>query len=92
MAESIGISRNTLRDAIRVLARQGLVTHTMHRGAVVTTLSEEDVADLFRVRRAPRAAGDRGHGPVPTKERLGRARRGGADDSPGPPRTTTGAA
>ena len=52
VAESIGISRNTLRDAIRVLARQGLVTHTMHRGAVVTTLSEEDVADLFRVRRA----------------------------------------
>jgi DNA-binding GntR family transcriptional regulator len=52
MAESIGISRNTVREAVRVLARQGLVTHSMHRGAVVTRLSERDVADLYRVRRA----------------------------------------
>ncbi len=52
LAESIGISRNTVREAVRVLARQGLVTHSMHRGAVVTRLSEQDVADLYRVRRA----------------------------------------
>jgi DNA-binding GntR family transcriptional regulator len=52
LAESIGISRNTVREAVRVLARQGLVTHSMHRGAVVTRLSERDVADLYRVRRA----------------------------------------
>jgi DNA-binding GntR family transcriptional regulator len=52
LAESIGISRNTVREAVRVLARQGLVTHSMHRGAVVTRLSEADVADLYRVRRA----------------------------------------
>jgi DNA-binding GntR family transcriptional regulator len=52
MAESIGISRNTARDAVRVLARQGLVTRAMHRGAVVARLSERDVVDVFRVRRA----------------------------------------
>jgi DNA-binding GntR family transcriptional regulator len=52
LAESIGISRNTVREAVRVLARQGLVTHSMHRGAVVTRLSEDDVIDLYRVRRA----------------------------------------
>lgn len=52
LAESIGISRNTVREAVRVLARQGLVTHSIHRGAVVTRLSEADVADLYRVRRA----------------------------------------
>jgi DNA-binding GntR family transcriptional regulator len=50
MAESIGISRNTVRDAVRALAREGLVTHTMHRGAIVTRLTEGDVIDLFRVR------------------------------------------
>jgi DNA-binding GntR family transcriptional regulator len=50
MAESIGISRNTVRDAVRALAREGLVTHTMHRGAIVTRLTEHDVIDLFRVR------------------------------------------
>jgi DNA-binding GntR family transcriptional regulator len=52
LAESIGISRNTVREAVRVLARQGLVTHSMHRGAMVTRLSEDDVGDLYRVRRA----------------------------------------
>ncbi len=50
MAESIGISRNTVRDAVRALAREGLVTHTMHRGAMVTRLAESDVIDVFRVR------------------------------------------
>jgi DNA-binding GntR family transcriptional regulator len=52
MAESIGISRNTVRDAVRALARDGLVTHSMHRGAVVTRLTERDVIDVFRVRGA----------------------------------------
>jgi DNA-binding GntR family transcriptional regulator len=50
MAESIGISRNTARDAVRALARQGLVTRVMHRGAVVARLTERDVVDVFRVR------------------------------------------
>lgn len=52
LARSVGISRNTVRDAVRVLARQGLVNHTMNRGAVVARLSERDVVDVFRVRRA----------------------------------------
>jgi DNA-binding GntR family transcriptional regulator len=52
MASSIGISRNTMREAIRLLAREGLVTHNMHRGALVRRLTEEDVGDIFRVRRA----------------------------------------
>jgi DNA-binding GntR family transcriptional regulator len=51
MAASIGISRNTMREAIRLLAREGLVTHNMHRGALVSRLTEDDVGDIFRVRR-----------------------------------------
>jgi DNA-binding GntR family transcriptional regulator len=51
MAASIGISRNTMREAIRVLAREGLVTHAMHRGALVTEVTDDDVTDIFRVRR-----------------------------------------
>jgi DNA-binding GntR family transcriptional regulator len=51
LAASVGISRNTVRDAFRVLARQGLISHTMNRGAVVATLTERDVSDLFTVRR-----------------------------------------
>lgn len=52
VAESIGISRNTVRDAMRSLAREGLVTHSMHRGAVVTRLTVDDVVDVYRVRRS----------------------------------------
>src|SRR5690242_16976122 len=52
MAESIGISRNTGRDALRDLARQGLVARAVHRGAVVARLREGDVVDASRVGRA----------------------------------------
>jgi DNA-binding GntR family transcriptional regulator len=51
IAESVGVSRNTVREALRELARQGVVTHSMHRGVVVSELTEDDVADIFGVRR-----------------------------------------
>jgi DNA-binding GntR family transcriptional regulator len=49
--ESFGISRNTAREAIRELARGGLVTQARRRPAVVTRLTAADVADIFRTRR-----------------------------------------
>jgi len=51
LAASFGVSRNTLREAIRVLVHDGLVKHSIHRGAAVTALSEADVADLYRIRQ-----------------------------------------
>ena len=51
VAESLGVSRNTVREAFRLLAREGLVQHSMHRGVTVTKLSEEDVRDIYRVRQ-----------------------------------------
>ncbi len=51
LATAFGVSRNTLREAIRGLAREGIVTAPMHQGAVVTRLSAADVADIFHVRR-----------------------------------------
>jgi DNA-binding GntR family transcriptional regulator len=51
LAASIGVSRNTMREAIRVLAREGIVTHEMHHGAMVARLETRDVEDIFRVRR-----------------------------------------
>lgn len=51
VAGSLGVSRNTVREAIRLLVNQGLATHHMHRGGAVVQLGTEDVADIYRVRR-----------------------------------------
>lgn len=51
LAASLGVSRNTLREALRGLAEQGLVTHHPHRGVVVTDLNADDIADLYELRR-----------------------------------------
>ena len=52
LAPQLGLSRNTLREAIRGLVPGGLVQHLPHRGFVVTELSAEDVRDLYRAREA----------------------------------------
>ena len=51
LAAALGISRNTMREALRTLAREGLVVQDLHRVAIVATLTLEDVADVFTVRR-----------------------------------------
>ncbi|EJL93492.1 transcriptional regulator [Herbaspirillum sp. CF444] len=45
------VSRNTLREAMRQVCREGLALHIRHRGVVVRTLSRQDVRDIYRVRR-----------------------------------------
>jgi DNA-binding GntR family transcriptional regulator len=51
LAQRLSVSRNTVREAIRALAREGLVTSSPYKGTVVTRLTRADVADIFRVRR-----------------------------------------
>ena len=51
LAGSIGVSRNTLREALRILIQEGLVLHTVHRGITVTQLTKQAVADIYQVRR-----------------------------------------
>lgn len=50
-AETFGVSRNTVREAIRELARGGLVIQSRRRPAVVTQLTEQDVREIFELRR-----------------------------------------
>ncbi|PPK65916.1 GntR family transcriptional regulator [Actinokineospora auranticolor] len=47
----LGISRNTLREAFRLLAHEKLLEHQFNRGVFVRTVDANDVEDLFRVRR-----------------------------------------
>ncbi|MFI5891281.1 GntR family transcriptional regulator [Actinoplanes sp. NPDC051513] len=50
LTRRLGISRAPLREAMRLLAQQGLVEHIPRRGARVATLSEDDVRELYEVR------------------------------------------
>jgi DNA-binding GntR family transcriptional regulator len=49
LCEQLHVSRTPLREAIRMLAAEGLVELVPHRGAVATQLSAKDVADTFEV-------------------------------------------
>ncbi|MDB4913499.1 MAG: GntR domain protein [Gemmatimonadetes bacterium] len=50
IAESLGVSRIPVREALRQLEAEGLVTFSPHKGAVVSTLSADEVAELFELR------------------------------------------
>jgi DNA-binding GntR family transcriptional regulator len=50
LTRRLGISRAPLREALRLLAEQGLVEHVPRRGVRVATLSERDVGELYTVR------------------------------------------
>jgi len=49
LAEEYGISRTPLREALKVLAAEGLVTMKVRRGAYVTEVSETDLADVYHL-------------------------------------------
>jgi DNA-binding GntR family transcriptional regulator len=50
LTRRLGISRAPLREAMRLLAQQGLVEHIPRRGVRVATLSGDDVRELYEVR------------------------------------------
>ena len=50
LAESLGVSRGPVREALGALAAEGLVTITPRRGAVVTALTKSDFMEAYQVR------------------------------------------
>jgi DNA-binding GntR family transcriptional regulator len=49
LAEQYGISRTPLREALKVLAAEGLVTLKPRRGCYVTEISERDLDEIFSI-------------------------------------------
>ena len=49
LAQEYGISRTPLREALKVLAAEGLVTMKVRRGAYVTEVSERDLAEVYHL-------------------------------------------
>ena len=49
LAEEYGISRTPLREALKVLAAEGLVTMKVRRGAYVTEVNDKDLRDVYHL-------------------------------------------
>jgi len=49
IAQDLGISRTPLREALKVLAAEGLVTMKVRRGAYVTEVNEKDLRDVYHL-------------------------------------------
>ena len=49
LCAELGISRTPMREALKVLASEGLVTMRVRRGAYVTEMSERDVREAYQL-------------------------------------------
>lgn len=51
IAGAMKVSRNSVREAFRLLVHERLLVYELNRGVFVRTLSADDVTDLYRIRR-----------------------------------------
>lgn len=51
LCAQLGISKSPLREALRQLAQDGLVIATSNRGSHVSVLTEEDIVEIYALRR-----------------------------------------
>ena len=49
LAEGFGISRTPMREALKVLAAEGLITIKPRRGAYVTEVTEQELRDVYHL-------------------------------------------
>ncbi|KRC99183.1 MULTISPECIES: GntR family transcriptional regulator [unclassified Streptomyces] len=62
---ALGVSRNTLREAFRLLTHERLLVHELNRGVFVRVLTVQDVEDIYRTRALVECAVVRGLGEPP---------------------------
>ncbi len=84
IGRALGVSRNTLREAFRLLTHERLLVHRLNRGTFVRVLDPGDIADIYHVRRLVECTALRGLGapPYPLEAMSGSGARragGGAD-------------
>ncbi|MER6693822.1 GntR family transcriptional regulator [Streptomyces minutiscleroticus] len=65
IGSALGVSRNTLREAFRLLTHERLLVHELNRGVFVRVLTVEDVEDIYRTRSLVQCAVVRGLGEPP---------------------------
>lgn len=52
LAQQLGVSRSPVRDALRILEREGLIVNLPNRGCYVREFSPHDVDEIFSLRAA----------------------------------------
>jgi DNA-binding GntR family transcriptional regulator len=65
LGEALGVSRNTLREAFRLLAHDRLVAHEPNRGVFVRRLEVANITDIYAVRATLESAGIRASATAP---------------------------
>lgn len=66
---ALGVSRNTLREAFRLLTHERLLVHELNRGVFVRIVTVEDLDDIYRVRTLVECAAVRSLGEGPYDDR-----------------------
>ena len=51
VAADLQVSRNSVREGLQILVSEGLVHRSLHRGAVVSELTREQLSDVYQARR-----------------------------------------
>lgn len=69
LAEELGVSRNSVREGVRILEGEYLVRYEMNRGTVVAEFTDEEIDDLFAAREVLELAGLRALQDATPKER-----------------------
>lgn len=65
ITSGLSISRNTLREAFRILTHEKLLVHELNRGVFVRVLDSDDLRDLYQVRRLIECNAIRGRTEIP---------------------------
>lgn len=67
LSKRLSMSRNTIREAFRLLGHEGLLIHELNRGVFVRRLTPGDVIDIYRFRRLIECAAVRRAAAAPTE-------------------------
>lgn len=68
LSAEFNVARNTVREALRLLTREGLATHQVHRGVTVREFTVQEVQDIYGVRKLMQAEAGKRAGTLTPEE------------------------